>query len=80
MERKGDVQTVHVYVVLLYTHVSMERKGHVQPVHVYLGIIIHTCQRGKERSRSDCARILRDYYSHVLAWKGRVTFSLCTYI
>jgi hypothetical protein len=51
----------------------VERKGHVQTVHVYVGIIIHTCQRGKEGSHADCARIFRDYYSHVPAWKGRVT-------
>jgi hypothetical protein len=29
----------------------------VQTVHEYLKIIIHTCQRGKEGSRADCACI-----------------------
>jgi hypothetical protein len=40
----------------------------------------HTCQRGKEGSRADCARKFRDYYSHVPPWKGRVTCRLCTNI
>ncbi len=78
--RKGHVQTVHVYVGSLFIRASVERKGHVQTVHIYLGIIIQTCQREKEGSRADCAHIYRDYYSHVPAWKGRVTCRLCTYI
>jgi hypothetical protein len=72
VERKVHVQTVDIYLgIIIHT---------VQTVDVYLGIIIHTCQRGKEGSRADCARIFRDYYSHVPAWKGRVTCRLCTYM
>ncbi len=58
LERKGHVQTVHICLGSLFSHV-VERKGHVQTVHVYSWIIIHTCQRVKEGSRADCARIFR---------------------
>ncbi len=78
MERKGHVQTVHVNVVLLLTRASVEKKGLVQTVHIYLGSLF--TRRGKEGSRADCAHTVRDYYSHVPAWKGRVTCRLCTYM
>ncbi len=67
MERKGHVQTVHVYEGLLFTRASVERKGHVPAVHVYLGIIIHTCQRRKGRVTCRFTRASVERKGHVQA-------------